>query len=149
MGPFARVAASVVPRTRETAIAMGFAVDFEIVTLVSEEGMYAAFEAARWWETPEPFVALARIISAGGASLTFAKGIAAIWRDVVMAVPDGSAALVISHSGEIEAALVVCFPDAEHAAWGGSFAPCEGALLTFDGDPARFTGDTILREAGI
>ena len=41
MGPFARVATSVVPRARETAIAMGFAVDYEIVTLISEEAMAA------------------------------------------------------------------------------------------------------------
>src|SRR6266581_2060501 len=33
MGPFACVATSVVPRARETAIAMGFAVDYELVTL--------------------------------------------------------------------------------------------------------------------
>src|SRR5206468_2537395 len=41
IGPFARVVTSVVPRARETAIAMGFAVDEEIVTLASDEDMYA------------------------------------------------------------------------------------------------------------
>jgi hypothetical protein len=70
------------------------------------------------------------------------------WRDVMMAIPDGAAALIISHSGDIETALVACFPDADHAAWGGQFKPCEGARLVFDGDPPRFIEVSILRETG-
>jgi hypothetical protein len=64
IGPFHRVAASVSPRTRETAIAMGFAVDEELVTLLDEEATAAEFEANRWWEAPQPFVALADIVRA-------------------------------------------------------------------------------------
>lgn len=52
MGPFAQVVTSVVPRARETAIAMGFAVDYEIVTLASDEELYAELETTRWWDTP-------------------------------------------------------------------------------------------------
>ena len=36
LGPFALVVTSVLPRTRETAIAMGFAVDYELVMLPSD-----------------------------------------------------------------------------------------------------------------
>ena len=57
MGPFAVVATSVVPRARETALAMGFAVDQEVVTLSSdEEGHHArpapAEPAPAWWRQP-------------------------------------------------------------------------------------------------
>ncbi len=78
MGPFARVATSVVPRARETAIAMGFAVDYEIVTLISEDAMAAEFEDNQWWLTPQPFAALAKVVKAGGPTYLYANGIVAL-----------------------------------------------------------------------
>ncbi|RIQ33703.1 hypothetical protein [Jiangella rhizosphaerae] len=45
---------------------------------------------------------------------------------------DGDAALVIGHAGELEAALVACFPEADHSHWGGMLGCCEGARLSFD-----------------
>ena len=145
MGPFARVVTSVVPRARETAIAMGFAVDHEIVSMATDEAMFAELETSRWSDAAQPFTALAELVAARCATWLYAQGLLALWRDVLMALPDGAAALMICHSGDIETALVACFPDADHAAWGGPFAPCEGARLVFDGDPPRFTSVTILR----
>ena len=147
MGPFARVVTSVVPRARETAIAMGFAVDQEIVTMASDEAMYAEFEASRWWDAAQPFTALSGLVAAKGATWLYAQGVVSLWRDILMPLPDGAAALLIAHSGDIETALVACFPDADHAAWGGLFNPCDGARLAFDGDPPRFSGVEILRES--
>jgi broad specificity phosphatase PhoE len=144
-GPFARVATSVVPRARETAIAMGFAVDYEIVTLISEEAMAAEFEDNQWWLTPQPFAALARVVATGGPTHLYANGIVALWRDMMTALPDNSSALVIGHSGQIEAALVAAFPKADHGSWGASFGHCEGARLIFDGEPARFSRLELLR----
>lgn len=46
MGSFAYVATSVSPRARETAIAMGFAVDQEIVTLASDARCMPEWSAA-------------------------------------------------------------------------------------------------------
>ena len=47
--PFARVVASVVPRARETALAMGFAVDQELVTLLAgDDGAYDEIGAFDW-----------------------------------------------------------------------------------------------------
>lgn len=145
MGPFAYVATSVSPRARETAIAMGFAVDQEIVTLAIEEAMYAEMEASGWWQMSQPFVALAAVLATKGATWRYGSALVACWRDLLTPLPEGSAALVIVHSGEIEIALVTCFPQANHAAWGGSFGYCEGVRLTFAGDPARFTAVEILR----
>ena len=145
IGPFDRVATSVSPRARETAIAMGFAVDEELVTLIDEDAPAVEFEASRWWEAPQPFVALAEIVRAGGPTLALGRAIVTLWRDLVIALPEGGSALAIGHSGQIEVALVTCFLDADHAAWGGPFAPLEGARLGYEGDPPRFTTVTILR----
>ncbi len=59
------------------------------------------------------------------------------------AVPDGSGALVVSHGGCIEPALVSCLPDADHAAWGAPFGHCEGVLLEFDN--GQFTSARLRR----
>ena len=144
-GPFACVGASVSPRARETAIAMGFAVDLELVPLVGEDAPAAEMEANKWDRAAHPFAALAEIVRAGGPTHAFGAALLTLWRDVVMALPDGGAALAIGHSGQIETALVTCFPEADHASWGVPFAPLEGARLGFDGDPPRFTTCEILR----
>src|SRR5690349_19563621 len=78
LGPFARVVTSVVPRARETAIAMGFAVDEEIVTLASDEEMYAEAEASRWWEAAQPLAALANLVAARGATWRYAHALIAL-----------------------------------------------------------------------
>jgi hypothetical protein len=146
MGPFDRVATSVSPRARETAIAMGFAVDQELVPLFSEDAPAAEMEATRWDTAPAPFVVLAEIVRAGGPAHAFGAALFTLWRDMLMALPEGGLALVIGHSGQLELGLVACFPEADHATWGGPFACCEGARLSFDGDPPRFVDVTLLRE---
>ena len=147
LGPFAQVVTSVVPRTRETAIAMGFAVDYELVTLTTDDDLYAEMERSRWWETTHPCTALGRLIATNGATWRYGHALVALWRDVLNTIPDGSAALVIGHSGDLEIALVACFPHADHTTWGGPFGICEGARLTFAGDPGHFTIVELLRDA--
>jgi len=146
LGPFACVVTSVVPRARETAIAMGFAVDYEIVTAPEDEEIYAELAGARWWEMPHPFVAAAAIVATHGATWRYAHGLLARWRDLITPLPEETNALLIGHSGELELALVAAFPHADHAQWGGPFAHCEGASLTFAGDPAHFCAVELLRQ---
>jgi hypothetical protein len=145
LGPFATVVATVVPRARETAIAMGFAVDYELVTLVSEDAIYAEAEQALWWQDPQPFVALASVLARKGPTWRYAHGLVAMWRDILMPLPDGAAALLIGHSGELEIALVACFPHADHSGWGAPFGPLEGARLQFGGEPEHFIGFEFAR----
>lgn len=145
MGPFAVVPASVVPRARETAVAMGFAVDHELLSLTSDDEVYAEAEASKWWLAEQPFVALASSIRTGGAYHRYAHSMAALWRDLLTPLSDGQAALVVGHSGELEAALVACLPNADHASWGESFASCEGGRLVFSGEPARFRDVELIR----
>jgi hypothetical protein len=139
------VATSVAPRTRETALAMGFAVDREVVPLVGDGAAAEAYETNRWWEAAAPFVALAALIAAGGPARVQAAALGELWRDLLTTLPDGAAALLIGHSGQLEAALCYGLPDADHASWGAPFGCCEGARLVFEGDPPRFTRATMLR----
>jgi broad specificity phosphatase PhoE len=145
LGPFARVVTSVIPRARETAIAMGFAVDYEIVTLPIDEDLFAEIGQANWWNEAHPFSVMAQTVAAKGATYRYAHTLLAVWRDMLTALPDESAALFIGHSGELELALVACFPHADHTGWGGTFSPLEGARLKFGGEPERFLNLELLR----
>ncbi|MEM7028287.1 MAG: hypothetical protein AAF629_01750 [Chloroflexota bacterium] len=144
MGAFSSVVTSVVPRTRETAIALGFAVDQELITLAPEE-VYAELQAIDWTREPNPFTLAANLIRANGAYARYAHALAARWRDILTPLTEDERALFIGHSGELEAALVACFPNADHRSWGQPFGPLEGARLTFSGEPAYFSEVEVLR----
>ena len=146
IGPFVRVVTSVVPRSRETAIAMGFAVDEELVTWVSDTAVYEELATINWADEPLPFVAIARQLGTGGAYKRYAHLVSALWRDFLTPLTGDDAVLFIGHSGELEAALVACFPAADQASWGQPFGPLEGARLFFSGEPAHFNRLELLRQ---
>ena len=124
---------------------MGFAVDHEVVTLSADGALYDEVEASGWWRDPHPFHSLAVVLAAGGAYYNYAHSMAALWRDLLTPLAPSDAALFIGHSGELEAALVACFPTADHRSWGPTFGPCEGARLTFTGEPPHFREVEFLR----
>ena len=99
MGPFASVVTSVLPRARETAIAMGFAVDQELVTLAPEE-VFAELQTIDWATEPDPFGLASTLIQSNGAYARYAHSIAAMWRQgcSVLVPPDltgsGSSSIV-------------------------------------------------------
>ena len=124
---------------------MGFAVDYELVTLASDEDVFTEVAACRWWEASQPFGALTQLIAAKGATWRYGHALVALWRDILTAIPQGAAALVIGHSGELEIGLVACFPHAEHTEWGAPFGACEGARLIFSGEPEHLTAVEFLR----
>jgi hypothetical protein len=124
---------------------MGYAVDSELVTLSADEAVFAEMEASQWWTHDQPLASLARAVELGGALWRYGNVLAAMWRDLAATLEDEQAALVIGHSGELELALVCCFPDEDHGAWGAPFGPLEGARIGFAGDPPRFIRPQILR----
>ena len=109
--------------------------------------LFASTRKAAGGRPTSPFAALGDLVARGGPVAKAAHALAALWRDIVLAIPPGASALFIGHSGDLELALVACFPKADHAAWGRTFSPLEGARLTFDGDPPFFTRVEILRLA--
>ena len=138
MGPFARVITSTLPRAFETAIAMGFAVDDQIELL----GTYGdAVDKEITW--PATFAEYAKAVRKGRAAADYARQLVGLWTEIVSALPDGSAALIVSHGGIVELGLVAALPDANHPEWGGHCELCEGARLHFDGK--AFVKADILR----
>jgi broad specificity phosphatase PhoE len=129
IGDFAHVVASTIPRTIETAIAMGFAVD-EVVEMPSSY-LPGEVEHHGQWAWAQPYVRYAEILAQGRGLASAAASTRALFTAAVNAVPEGAAALVVSHGGIIEPALVACLPDADHASWGAAFGHCDGARLAF------------------
>ncbi len=144
LATFDRVFTSVLPRARETAIAMGYAVDSELMTLAGAE-VYEELQGFDWGDPDNPFPRIASLISNGGDYAVYANAMACLWRDILTPLKGAQRALFVGHSGELEAALVACFPGLDHSAWGGVFGPLEGARITFDGEPAHFQSLEILR----
>lgn len=142
MGPFHAVFVSDVPRTLETAIAMGFAVD-DVLEIGWDETIHDELPHHVWWSWDEPFVRFADLVARGGAVAKMAHGVADTWRRVIDGTPEASASLVISHGSVIESALVVLFPDADHASWGAPLAHLDGVRITADGE--RLSGPAFVR----
>jgi broad specificity phosphatase PhoE len=138
LGPFDHVITSTAPRTLETAVAMGFAVDGEYEELYQ---MGDDVEEEVHW--PASFGSYAFAVKLNGAAARFAKKQADLWRKINKTLPDGGATLIISHGGIIELGAIGCLPEADHAAWGSHFDHCEGVRLHFDGE--KFVDIEILR----
>lgn len=130
LGPVSYVATSQSPRAVETAIAMGFAVD----DTHDLPAGYVPGEAGHHdqWTWHSPYRSYAELIRAGGTVAAVAGAHKNAWLAAADIVAEGQVALVISHGGAIEPALVACLPTADHASWGAPFAHCDGARLAVD-----------------
>jgi hypothetical protein len=138
IGPFDRVVTTSPLRAYETAIAMGFAVD-EVFDSFYSMGDDVDKEVA--WDAG--FAAFANAYRLDGATTRFARHLAENWRNIALSLPDGGAALYISHGGIIEAGTVAAVPDADFASFGPYIKYCEGVRLAFDGD--KFVSVEVLR----
>jgi len=138
LGPFDRVVTSTLPRAYETAIAMGFAVG-EFNELMSSYGSDVEREAP--W--PLLLAGYAEVVSQGGAAAKYARRLAGFYNELAGYLAEGRAALVINHGGIAELGAVACLPEADHAAWGSHFEPCEGIRLFWE--DGKFVDGEILR----
>ena len=136
MGPYGYVVASVVPRTLETAIAMGFAVDVCI-----DHGGGPLWDASleevpfhAQWEADKPFVLYRDAIARGGAMYELAQLQVDIWTSALERVPDGGSVLIVTHGGLSDSGLVHALPNENHASWGRPISQLEGGRLTYDGE---------------
>jgi broad specificity phosphatase PhoE len=142
IGPFQRVVTSFIPRAFETAIAMGFAVDEQVedilLVMLNED-----IEAEVEWDAGFAAFAEAAHKNPTGATAQYVNRQSDFWRSVVESVPEGGAALIVSHGGVVEAGAVGCLPDADHQGWGAFLSYCEGVRLTYEN--GQFTSIEILR----
>jgi hypothetical protein len=89
------------------------------------------FDAWRNWT--EPLVSFRSVVARGGATAQLARHQVSIWESALDHLPDLGAALVISHAGMVECALVSLPLDEDVADWGDVFWNLEGARLGHDG----------------
>ena len=140
MGPFARVVTSCLPRAQETAVAMGFAVD-EAIEILGDfpENLKGEID----WDAPFATLreSLLRSKKVAGFAMTLLQALCKIMEHS----PEEQRALVISHGGLIELALVAGFPETDVSSWGADFGFCEGAVISFDNE--RFEGIRFIRVA--
>jgi broad specificity phosphatase PhoE len=132
MGPYATVVASDVPRTTETAIAMGFSVD-DVLPFPEGVEWEAVIDEIGWhalWEIEEPFAYVARSLPVWPNAATMARYFVDRWLSIAASIGDRESALVVSHGQLMEVALVCCMPDADHRTWGRPFGHCEGVRLS-------------------
>jgi broad specificity phosphatase PhoE len=142
---FDLVVTSDIPRAAETALAMGFAIDEVDDTLAPHD--------------PSFWVEAERV--AGGRRLTFAvwgeiaghRGAGSRhgehqrdrWLEVSARLPEGGAALIVSHGGTIETGVVACFGMDVWSDW-AELSPCDGVRLTVEG--TSFASAVLIRADG-
>lgn len=121
------VVTSTIPRAYETAIAMGFAVDeqLEVFSTMDE----ATLAELQW---PRHISEAAHVFLGKGPAGHFARGQAAVLRDIARRLPADGAALVVSHGGIVEAGAIALLPEVDHQAWGPAIGYVEGIRLFFD-----------------
>ncbi|MEM7018182.1 MAG: phosphoglycerate mutase family protein [Pseudomonadota bacterium] len=130
IGPIDYVCTSTVPRTIETAIAMGYAVDEAIE--FSCGYIAGEFEHHAQWDWPQPYLEFKQRLATPNSQLAKTAAIDVdTWKRVVKSVPAGGKALIVSHGGSIEPVLVYCSADSEAESWERPFSHCDGVELEF------------------
>lgn len=132
IGPFDHVLTSHIPRTLETALAMGFAVD-------AQDPVLGEIPPAVWeeighhdrWSWDDPFDRFAAIVARGGATAALGRQQQELWLRTAQALPEDGSALLISHGRVIEVGLVACFPTADFTTWGRPLQHGEGVCLRY------------------
>ena len=148
MGSFDLVVASEVPRTAETALAMGFAVD-DVIAVPGEivEAAFAVTGHHERWGWEQPWARFAHLVEQEGAVARLGEWLRERWERALATVPESGRVLVISHGRMIEIGVIACLPDlprSDFTDWGDSLHQCEGIRMTWrDGQ----FGDPRIRRA--
>ncbi|CAN5460965.1 phosphoglycerate mutase family protein [soil metagenome] len=142
-GSYDRVVTSTIPRSSETAIAMGYAVDETIENLCpSDPNLYAEVGHQERWQWECPFEVFAEFVATGGATAELGSLQTGIWTRILTDLPDGGIALIISHGRVIESGLVSLIQSDDHASWGSPFHHCEGVRIV-QHDNGAFTHEFL------
>ena len=133
LGAFDQVIASTSPRTLETAIAMGLAVD-ELVEMPSpaETGVV---EFHAWREWTDPFATLRQRSDESATFAAYLKAQSERVRAVVDRAGDGSSTLIVGHGGWMESVVagLVVEPTSSAHDLGGSFWHLDGIRFAITG----------------
>ncbi len=141
---FDYVMASTVPRTLETAIAMGYAVDdlVKVPQKLAGQAMVVVGHLERWsWEFP--WLRFRELAANHDVAGRYGEWLRDSWIAALDRVPEDGRALVVSHGRDIELGVLACLPhvpDDEVRGWGEPVHQCEGVTMTFDGDRFSLVG---------
>ena len=133
IGPFDLVVTSLIPRTLETALAMGFAVNdqWEVLGDIPATVWEEIGHQERWsWDNP--FAVFAKLAAGDGPTALMGRRQQEAWTQALDAVPANGKVLVISHGRVIEAGLVTCVSGSDFAHWGSPFQHGEGVQMQYD-----------------
>jgi broad specificity phosphatase PhoE len=132
LGPFELVLTSAIPRTLETALAMGFAVSDQLEVL-GEIPSAVAEEIGHHdrWNWDKPFIRFAEFIKRNGPTAEMGREQREVWQLALESVPTDAHVLIISHGRVIESGLATCFPDTDFSTWGAPFEHCEGVVMNY------------------
>ena len=133
-GRFERAWASTSPRTMETAIAMGVAVDdtFDMPSPV-ETG---AVEFHEWRTWPDPFTTLVERSGASSAVSAYVAAQGARVLEACDAIGDGDRGLIVGHGGWIESVIAALVDPSALPSLGGSFWHLDAIRLSIATDGA-------------
>lgn len=135
VGPFDYVVASTSPRTLETAIAIGVAVD-DLMEMPSPTEV-DDIEFHSWREWTDPFAWFQQTAAESSAFAVYISQQAAALLATLQAAPDGGRVLVVGHGGWMEAVIAALVEPAETTRLGGSFWHLDGVrILIGAGAPA-------------
>lgn len=121
------VAVSEAPRTLETALAMGLAVDDVVGIAAANVSGEVGFH--EWWDWPDPWAVYAERIATRPRLAAHVEAQLQIVKDAVQRVGDGETALLIGHGGWIEPTVVAAVTTDELQNWGPPFDHLEGVRL--------------------
>ena len=124
------VVASTSPRTLETAVAMGFAVDDLIEMPSPVETGEVEFHAWREWE--DPFTTLLALGRESAAVDGYLEEQATRVVSTLARLGDAGSALVVGHGGWIESVVARLVGPSEASSLGGSFWHLDGMSLRID-----------------
>jgi broad specificity phosphatase PhoE len=132
---FDYVMASTVPRTLETAVAMGYAVDdlVKVPQKLAGQAMVVVGHLERWsWEFP--WLQFRELAAGHEVVGRYGEWLRDSWAAALERVPEGGRALVVTHGRDIELGVLACLPevpDDELRGWGEPVHQCEGVTMTF------------------
>jgi len=129
MGHYDRVITSTLPRSVETAVAMGY----EVNACIEELGKLPDEILAKL-DWPNTLQSNAAIIHTNRECSQFASKQTSIWFDCIRDLPDGGKILIISHGGIMELGALGSMHSGECKTFVGAFGYCEGFSLEYEGE---------------
>lgn len=126
-------------RAKQTAVAMGFAINDNAKVLSTiDDGV----EDEISWDQMN-FANIKAVLKMKGALYGYTEKQRNYFTHLMSDIEDGEKILLVSHGGVLEFGLVALFPEEDHISWGDNFDYCEGYRLYFE--DGKFVKYELLR----